>query len=374
MKHSVFGVCLGALLAALAATTACSDNPAQPSSGSSSSLTASIAAPRPVSPANSALIKNSDQPATLVVLNAYSTQGSVATQSGATYTFEVATDAAFGAKVQTKDAVAEGTGGQTVVKLDALTPGRDYYWHARATSGGTTGLFGAVAKFSIGAAISIDPPVPVGPLSGATSSGWPAFTVNNSTRSGPVGALVYRFEISANASFSSLLASGTVNETPNRTSFVPSSNQAPSAQTTLFWRATAIDQSNNISSPASTAQSFTYAMPTRQAQLAAQEGFVLWSGVQPPGATGHASLGDNWDVQTVTSFNGVPHVTPTQEELQVFDLIDRGMDPGAALAWMNSNGYGTSAVYYASVQVIGFTYEYVALIYGQWQLVLRAGG
>ncbi|HEV3058640.1 MAG TPA: hypothetical protein VGY48_10335 [Vicinamibacterales bacterium] len=371
MKYSVFGVCLAALLAA---TTACSDNPAQPSSGSSSSLTASIAAPRPVSPANAALIKNSDQPATLVVLNAYSTQGSVATQSGATYTFEVATDAAFGAKVQTKDAVAEGTGGQTVVKLDALTPARDYYWHARATSGGTTGLFGPVSKFSIGAAISIDPPVPVGPLSGATSSGWPAFTVTNSTRSGPVGALVYRFEISANASFSTLLASGTVNETPNRTSFIPPSSPAPSAQTTLFWRATAIDQSNNVSSPASTAQSFTYALPTRQALLAAQEGFVLWSGVQPPGTTGQATMGANWDVQTVTSFTGVTHVVPTQEELRVFDLIDRGMDPGAALNWMNSNGYGTTAIWVPSVQVVGFTYEYIALIYGQWQMVIRAGG
>jgi hypothetical protein len=370
MKYLVFGACLAA---ALVATTACSDNPSQPSS-SGSSLTASVAAPRPVAPANSAVIKNSDQPATLVVLNAFSTQGSLPTQSGATYTFEVATDAAFGGKVQTKDGVAEGTGGQTVVKLDMLTPGRDYYWHARATSGGTTGVFGPASKFTIGAAISIDPPVPVGPLSGATSSGWPAFTVNNSTRQGPVGALVYRFEISANPTFSPLLASGTVNETPNRTSFVPSSSQAPSAQTTLFWRATAIDQADNISSPASTPQSFTYAQPTRQAQLAAQEGFVLWNATQPPGTTGHAVMGANWDVQTVVSFNGVAHVAPTQEELQVFDLIDRGMDPGAALGWMNSNGYATAAVYYASVQVIGFPYEYMALVDGGWQLVIRVGG
>jgi hypothetical protein len=185
---------------------------------------------------------------------------------------------------------------------------------------------------------------------------------------------VYRFEISANASFAPLLASGTVNETPNRTSFIPSNSQAPTVQTTLFWRATAIDQSNNISSPSSTAQSFTFAMPTRQAQLAAQEGIVLWSGVQPPGTTGRASLGDNWDVQSVVSFNGVPHVSPTQEELQVFDLIDRGMDPGAALGWMNSNGYATVAVYYSGAQVIGFPYEYMALVKGRWDLVTRVGG
>jgi hypothetical protein len=365
MKYSVFGAYLGAVLVI---TAACSDNPAQPSSnGTSGSLTASVAAPRPVSPANAALIKNTDQPATLIVANA------ISTQSGATYTFEVASDPAFGAKVQTKDAVAEGSGGQTVVKLDTLAPGRDYYWHARATAGGTTGVFGTISKFTIGPAISIDPPVPVGPLSGTTSSGWPAFTVSNSTRSGPVGSLVYRFEISTNGAFTSTLVTGTVNEGTNRTSFTPS-GQAPAAQTTLFWRATAIDQTNNVSSPVSSVQSFTYAQPTIQAQLAAQQGLTLWPGVQPPNTTGHASLGANWDVATVVSFNGVTHVKPSLEQLQVFDLIDRGMDPGSALAWMNSNGYGTTAVYYASVQVIGFPYEYMALIDGQWSLVLRVGG
>lgn len=60
-------------------------------------LTGSIAAPRPLTPANNITIKNSDQPATLVALNA------VSTKPGVTYTFEVATDAAFNTKVQTKD-------------------------------------------------------------------------------------------------------------------------------------------------------------------------------------------------------------------------------------------------------------------------------
>jgi hypothetical protein len=365
MKYSVFGVYLGAVLAI---TAACSDNPTQPSSsGTSSSLTASVAAPRPVSPANAALIKNTDQPATLIVANA------ISTQSGATYTFEVATDPAFAAKVQTKDAVAEGSGGQTVVKLDTLAPGRDYYWHARATAGGTTGVFGTIYRFTIGAAISIDPPVPVGPLSGTTSNGWPAFTVVNSTRSGPVGAIVYRFEISTNAAFTSTLVTGTVNEGTNRTSFTPS-GQAPAGQTTLFWRATAIDQANNVSSPVSSVQSFTYALPSRQAQLAAEQGLTLWAGVQPPGTTGHASLGGSWDTGAIVSFNGVPHTKPTLEELQVFDLIDRGMDPFSALNWMNGNGYPTAAVYYPSVQVIGFPFEYMALINGQWDLVIRVGG
>jgi hypothetical protein len=289
------------------------------------------------------------------------------------YTFEVASDSGFASKVQTKDNVPAGSGGQTVVKLDNLAPGHDYYWHARITSGGTTGLFGPTSRFTIGPAVAIDPPVPVGPLSGTTSAGWPAFTVVDSTRSGPVGSVVYRFEIATNASFNPLLLSGIVNEQPNRTTFTPPASQAPTAQTTLFWRATAIDQTNNVSSPVSAAQSFVYAQPSPQAQLAAQAGYVLWPGTQPPGTTGHAVLGANWEVAQVVSFNGVPHTKPTLEELRVFDLIDRGMNPFDALNWMNANGYSTEAVYYPSVQVIGFPFEYMALVGGQWELVMRVG-
>jgi hypothetical protein len=359
MKYSVFGVYVGVLLAA---TVACSDS--QPSGPSG--ITASVAAPRPVSPANAVVIKNSDQPATLVVQNA------VSTQSGATYTFEVATDPAFTTKVQIKDNVTEGSGGQTTVKLDMLTPNRDYYWHARATAGGTTGIFGTVNKFTVGPAVTIDPPVPVSPLSGTTTQGWPAFVINDSTRSSGTGAVAYFFEISTTGNFSSVIASATVPEQSSRTSFTPTVAQ-PAPQTPLYWRATAIDQTNSISSPASAIQSITFGRASRQAELAAQAGYVLWAGVQPPGTTGHSSMGPNWDVATITSFNGVTHVKPTLEELQVFDLIDRGMNPDAALAWMNSNGYGTTAVYYASVQVIGFPFEYLALVNGSWEVVIRVG-
>jgi len=353
-------------IAIAASAAACSDNnsnPAQPSSN----LTASVAAPRPVSPASDVVIRNGDQPVTLIVQNAASTQS-----AATTYTFEVATDAAFASKVQTKDGVTQGSG-QTAVRLDMLTAARDYYWHARASSGGTTGLFGTTYKFSIGPAVSIDPPVPVAPLSGSISSGWPAFTVNNSTRSGAVGSLVYRFEIANNASFNPVSVTGTVAEGSGRTTFVPPSSQAPAAQTTLYWRAVAMDQANNVSSPPSSAISFVYGKPTVQAELAAQQGQALWPGIQPTGTNGHAILGANWDLATIVSFDGVRHVKPTIEQLRVFDLIDRGMDPQSALNWMNSNGYGTVAVYYASVQVIGFPFEYMALVAGQWELVIRVG-
>src|SRR5580704_4203142 len=67
--------------------------------------TPSIAAPRPQQPPNGALIGFQDQPVTLVARNALVTKAGVTT----TYTVEVATDAAFGTKVQTKANVAEGS-------------------------------------------------------------------------------------------------------------------------------------------------------------------------------------------------------------------------------------------------------------------------
>ena len=100
--------------------TACSSgtNPTQPSTSS---------APVSVLPTDRARFRNLDQPVLLSVQNA------VIAQAGTTtYTFEVATDSAFSATVQTKDNVAEGPGGQTSVRLDTLPADKDYYWHARA--------------------------------------------------------------------------------------------------------------------------------------------------------------------------------------------------------------------------------------------------
>jgi hypothetical protein len=99
----------------------------------------------------------------------------------------------------------------------------------------------------------------------------------------------------------------------------------------------------------------------------------LWTGAQPPGTSGHALIGDNWQVQTLTAYSGVAFVSPTLEELRVFDLLDRGFDPQGALDWMSGNGYPTSAAYYPAVKVIGFPTEYMAFINGQWDLVLRVG-
>jgi len=213
------------------------------------SLTASVTTPRPLTPANGATIANLAQPVTLTVQNALVTKA-----GSTTYAFEVATDSAFTAKVQTKDGVTEGSGGQTSVRLDALTPAKDYFWHARATAGGTTGVFGAVYKFTIGPAISINAPVPIAPINGAATGARPTLRASNATRTGPAGAINYRFEISNTSTFNSILVTGTNTEGINETGYIPTADLP--IQTTLFWRVTAIDPANNISSPASTVQSF----------------------------------------------------------------------------------------------------------------------
>ena len=237
----------------LCVAAACSkSSPASPSAATTSvtdaALTGSVTTPRPVAPANSANIANLAQPVVLTVANAIVTKA-----TGTTYTFEVASDSAFTTKVQTKDGVAEGSG-QTSVKLDALNPAKDYYWHARATAGGTTGVFGTTFKFTIGPAIAINAPVPIAPVNGAGTGARPTLRATNATRTGPAGAISYRFEISGSSAFNSIIATATVAEGVNETGWTPTADLP--IQTSLFWRVTAIDSANSISSPATSAQSF----------------------------------------------------------------------------------------------------------------------
>ncbi len=242
-------VSLGAVLLAAGCSKSSPASPSATAAVVDSSLTASVTTPRPLAPANGTTVPNLSQPVTVTVQNAIVTK-----TGGTTYTFEVASDAAFAAKVQTKDGVAEGSGGQTSVKLDALAPARDYWWHARATAGGTTGVFGASLKFTVGPAIAINAPAPISPINGAATGSRPTLRATNATRTGPAGAISYRFEISTVSSFASILATATVAEGVNETGFTPSADLP--INVTLFWRVTALDPANAISSPASAAQSF----------------------------------------------------------------------------------------------------------------------
>jgi len=94
--------------------------------------------------------------------------------------------------------------------------------------------------------ISITAPTPVGPVAGATSFGWPTFTVNNATKTNTMNPLVYRFDISSREDVATVALSATVPETPDRTSYTPSSTQQAPSEGALYWRALAIDQPNAV--------------------------------------------------------------------------------------------------------------------------------
>ena len=194
----------------------------------------SVTAPFQAAPANGAQIANVSQPVTLTIANALVT----GTDTAVTYTFEVATDATFLSKVATKTTSVD-SGGRTSVVLDTLTPGKDYFWHARATGDDTVGAFSPASRFTIGPMVTLETPIPVSPRSGtAPTSQRPTLTVTNAPRNGPAGAVVYRFEIATSSAFSTVLVSATVPEsTGPTTSFTPATPLAE--MSAFFWRAQA---------------------------------------------------------------------------------------------------------------------------------------
>jgi hypothetical protein len=335
----------------------CNSNPSTP--------TTTLGAPTPVSPLSGASISGGAQPITLTVTNVSGASAS------ATYTFEVTTDSGFANKVSTKT-VAAGTSGQTSVQADTLPANATYYWHARVQDGSNTGAFSAASTFTLGAAISISAPTPVSPANGTTTGGWPILTVTNAVRTGPAGALVYKFEIANNSGFSPVAVSSTVVEGVGQTSFQASENQASTVGATYYWRVTAVDTSNNVSSAASAARTFVFSSLAQG--MAALQGLTLWPTTQPPAGTyGHVKISQGWDLFTrVSPLDGRSITSPTLEIIRILDLLDRGMDPAAACAWLGST-YGTSGLYYPGIVegVIGFSYHYMAKTNGEWELVFR---
>jgi len=327
-----------------------------------------VTAAAPVSPANGAHIASAAQPVTLMINNATVSNSN----ASISYTFEVATDEGFAAKVATKD-VPQGSG-QTSLRLDTLASGKDYFWHVRTTAD-TAGSFGAPMKFTIDPALILSAPAPLTPTSGSIRMIWPALTVANVVPTTSVGPLQYRFDVSTSSTFNTILITGTVPEGSTNTSFTP--NQAAPTQTTeYFWRASVLDHNNAVLSEATSPQNFTFEPPTSAAaKLAAQEGVELWPGQRPPGPTGLSKLGDNWDVKSVVAFGGTVFTSPLIECLRVFDVMDRGMEPNAAIDWMHSHGYPVAGAYYpVAYGVIGFDYLYIAFNPNTkaWDMILRS--
>ena len=339
--------------------------------GSTTAPVVPTTAPVLLTPANGSQVANQLQPVTLVVQNA------AGSKAGTTYTFEVASDIAFTTKVQTKDGIAEGSTGQTSVKLDALPATASYFWRARAQAPGGTGVFSDLFKFTIGANVTVGAPTPISPLTNAQTTPRPALRVTNASKTGATGAITYKFEIARDSAFATIILTGTNTEGVNETGFIPAADLP--LNVLLFWRATAMDVQNGFTSSPSTTQSFTPLPLSQAASVAQQLGVELWPGNVPPGSVGHATMGANWQIQTLHYRPAdVFFQSPDIEMLRVFDLLDRGYDPDGAAGWMNTNGYPTAALWYPPPEkaVIGLHYVYLASVNkisvnGTWDIVLR---
>src|SRR3954451_16304446 len=241
-------------LALFALTTACTKaSPSRPSEAAASGTTASVTdattgvtltAPTAVTPTVNQQFKNVEQPITLTVKNAVSS-GS----TPLTYTFEVASDAAFGTKVFSRDGVAAGSS-TTSLKIDKLTANRTYFWRARAQSGSLAGPYTEVRSFGIGPEVVLAQPTNGDPQPKAPVRVQPTLNVNNVGRSGPNGLIFYRFEIAETAAFGSVVYSATVAERTDR-SFTSHDVSAKLAEKTYFWRVIATDPANAVTSAAS---------------------------------------------------------------------------------------------------------------------------
>ena len=126
--------------AAVALTfAACGDD--NNSGGGNTGQSVTITAPGIVGPNDASPI--ADTQPTLTVTNA-----SVSNGSGATYTFQVATDQGFDSIVVQVSGIGQGSG-QTSWEVSQALANGSYFWRARAESGGTNGPFSAVASFAI---------------------------------------------------------------------------------------------------------------------------------------------------------------------------------------------------------------------------------
>jgi hypothetical protein len=192
-----------------------------------------ITAPSVLQPSQGFKFRDNQQPITLTVQNS-ATSG----VRPLSYSFDVASDSAFGTKLFSRAGVAPGADGKTSVQLDVLEIGRTYYWRVRAEDGANTGPY-TTSSFEVQPKPSVTPPVQISPVNSAkTPTTTVTLVVANAAWAGPVGGLSYEFQAAHDQAFASLVSAGIVPEGNGQTSFVT----APlTSDGIFFWRARASD-------------------------------------------------------------------------------------------------------------------------------------
>lgn len=222
---------------------ACSaDNPNRPD--------VTFTAPLAQGPAGGTIFRFNQQPVTLTIENAARTADVTVT-----YNVEIATAPSFSPIFRTIEGIAEGAGGTTTVTVANLPGGTTFFWRWRAVVGDTVGQPSPAAEFFVRPQVILGVPDAEEPAANRDIyTPKPTFTVRNGTRTGPVGAITYEFEVSTVATFASVVVRVTgIAEGNVRTSWTPA-NDLPEG--TLFWRARAVDLFNEEASPFTAASRF----------------------------------------------------------------------------------------------------------------------
>jgi len=222
---------------------ACSHSATAPTSG------VSLVTAQPVAPANGAQVPFYKQPVILIISNGTASTAGVSV----TNQIDVATDDAFSNIVQVKD-VPQDASGQTKIPVEQLSGSTTYFWRVRTTASTTVGPFSSVFRFVVGPKVTIQAPQPVRPLQGAVEGARPTFVVANAQHAGPVGGILYHFDVATDPAFGSIVANGTVTEAQSQTSFTPSDDLQSGV--TFYWRAQALDASTGVMSSYTATSSF----------------------------------------------------------------------------------------------------------------------
>lgn len=210
-----------------------------------------ITAPKPLEPGAGSTVIFSSEPPVLLIENA-GTSGARALW----LQLEVGTDASLKQIVYQADQIALGSNGRTAYRLPApLGAGYTYYWRTRAADGANTGPYSSVSSFNVVNPVVINAPVATTP-SGNITTNKPEFKVTNGAISGTT-TVVYRFEVSKDANFSSLAA--IVTAVPNGSGSTTMTLGDLPFSTTYYWRVRGLDGFNE--SPYSNVLSFTTPAP-----------------------------------------------------------------------------------------------------------------
>jgi hypothetical protein len=285
MSRHYFGRLTTVLLPALLLAACAQEKSSNPTSPSVAGPIAgvSISAPKLLQPASGAQVSFEQQPITLMVGNSTSTG-----VRPLSYVFEIASDSAFASKIFTQTGVTAGSGGQTSFRLpQPLSADRTYFWRARAEDGANTGDYAAPTSFKVFTPVVINPPTPTAPADGSTlSTLQPKFTVNNSTRTGPVTQVSYVLEIATDVAFANKVLAVEYGETTGTTSMTPSAPLA--ANTRFYWHVKATDPGHE--SPWSPTLTFVTPAPAPAPAPAPV----------PPPSGGQLGPGDQLDLHQVT--------------------------------------------------------------------------